>query len=256
MGRIVGAALAGPWGGARRDGKFVVRLMQDALDAVQPDTLVLFDAGWIVKNGHGLVGARSFRVPPIAGEISSATDLSNAIVETGKLRKLAIHNHMDVGLGEAATEIVRQLWRGETVLSVGISQTTSVKAHLAFGAAIGEAIRRQPGRVMMIAAGGIGQGRAPVDLARAIKPVAGDKRIFSSAEEMDDQFIRHWMRGEHAEVIRLYPAYRQFYPDGNFGHYLTMVGALGGQACRARGINLAPGNMSFDAVRMWFDLAA
>ena len=41
--------------------------------------------------------------------------------------------------------------------------------------------------------------------------------------------------GDHAAVLAGVDGFRRHAPEGFFGHYLMMVGALGGAACRAPG---------------------
>ena len=41
--------------------------------------------------------------------------------------------------------------------------------------------------------------------------------------------------GDHAAIIDFLPTYSRHAPEGYFGHYLIVVGALGGAACTARG---------------------
>jgi hypothetical protein len=45
-----------------------------------------------------------------------------------------------------------------------------------------------------------------------------------------------WMRaGRHDRIIETMDDFMQFTPEGRFGHYLQMVGAIGGRDCRATG---------------------
>ena len=44
-----------------------------------------------------------------------------------------------------------------------------------------------------------------------------------------------WERGDHAAVCDFYPEYRRHGPEGRFAHYLMLLGAIGGRACKAPG---------------------
>jgi hypothetical protein len=59
-------------------------------------------------------------------------------------------------------------------------------------------------------------------------------------------------------VIALYPKYRQLNPEGFFGHYLMMVGALGGPRCMAPGRRMSAYENAAGTgqVHVWFDVAA
>ena len=62
--------------------------------------------------------------------------------------------------------------------------------------------------------------------------------------------------GDHAAIIDFVPEYSGHAPEGYFGHYLVMVGALGGRACTARGVQFG----QYESVsgtgqaHVWFDL--
>ena len=44
-----------------------------------------------------------------------------------------------------------------------------------------------------------------------------------------------WRQGDHARVIDTMEDFRPHKPEGMFGHYLMMIGALGGHKCKAPG---------------------
>ena len=52
--------------------------------------------------------------------------------------------------------------------------------------------------------------------------------------------------------------YRKHNPEGFFGHYLMMVGALGGAACTAKGRKMSnyENAVGTGQLHMWFDVAA
>ena len=53
-----------------------------------------------------------------------------------------------------------------------------------------------------------------------------------------------------------YPDYRRYDPEGFFGHYLMMLGALGGAPCTARGEQWSDyeNAAGIAQVHVWFDL--
>jgi aromatic ring-opening dioxygenase catalytic subunit (LigB family) len=152
--------------------------------------------------------------------------------------------------------IVHWLHRGEQVLSTGICQTAEPDDFLAYGAVIGEAIARSDRRVALIGSGGMSHQFWPLrELADHMSYDPADV-ISDDARAVDLRIIDLWARGDHAEVIDLYPELRALSPEGRFGHYLIPVGALGGRECRAPGEQLSSYESSVGTgqVHVWFDL--
>ena len=62
--------------------------------------------------------------------------------------------------------------------------------------------------------------------------------------------------GDHAGILDFLPEFRHHAPEGYFGHYLTMIGALGGRDCTVTGTQFG----NYEAVagtgqaHIWFDL--
>ena len=67
-----------------------------------------------------------------------------------------------------------------------------------------------------------------------IPPLLAVEIVSPEARAIDERILAYWRDGDHAAVVDLYPEYRRFHPEGLFGHYLMLVGALGGRACRGR----------------------
>jgi aromatic ring-opening dioxygenase catalytic subunit (LigB family) len=55
------------------------------------------------------------------------------------------------------------------------------------------------------------------------------------ARAADEERLELMKRGDHRSIIRTMEEYAKFAPEGRFGHYLMMVGALGAGECRAKG---------------------
>ena len=85
-----------------------------------------------------------------------------------------------------------------------------------------------------------------------------DRLIASLRAEVarSDFFSRLWSAGDHAGGIDLYPEYRRFSPEGFFGHYLMLGGALGGRACHAKGVQLSDYENAVGTAQahVWFEL--
>jgi len=75
------------------------------------------------------------------------------------------------------------------------------------------------------------------------------------AREADEKVLRWWEEGDHRRVIEYQPEYRRHAPEGFFGHYLMMVGAIGGSACSAAGLRYSEYESAAGTgqVHMWFE---
>jgi 3,4-dihydroxyphenylacetate 2,3-dioxygenase len=117
------------------------------------------------------------------------------------------------------------------VLAVSVCQTASVKNDLAYGAAMGQAIWKSNRRVVIVASGGMSHKFWDYDriLDRAS---ASPDDIASTANRLYDERIMEWFKaGRHDAVLSAADDYRAHCsPEGRFSHYITMAGAMGGDA--------------------------
>ena len=61
--------------------------------------------------------------------------------------------------------------------------------------------------------------------------------------------------GDHRGVIEFLPEYRSVGPEGHFGHYLIMLGAIGGPDCTAKGelFSEYEASVGTGQVHVWFE---
>lgn len=144
---------------------------------------------------------------------------------------------------------------GEAWLSVGICQTAQDHNFLAVGDAIGRAVAAADKRVILIASGGLSHQFWPLDELESHEASDPAHIITAAARRADEQRIAWWQDGEHARVIDAMDDYRRHKPEGKFGHYLMLVGALGGRACRAKGRLFSDYENATGTgqVHVWFD---
>lgn len=150
--------------------------------------------------------------------------------------------------------------RRARVLSVSVCQTAESHNDLAFGEALGEAIRTLPEdrRVVFLAAGGLSHRfqRYDVILQRA----GADPSNISTEKnrEWDERILALLSEGRHREVLERSDEYRRTCsPEGRWAHYLTMAGALGGPTFSARGelFGRYESAIGTGQANMWFDLS-
>ena len=245
--------------------------VREALDRARPDTFVIFDTHWFTTIEHIVAGADHYKgfytseelptlIADYAYDFAGAPVLAEALAAVGGERGVRILNATSRHITQhyPALNMLHFLHRGERVLVTGICQTAQAHNYLDFGVCLAEAVRRTAGRVALLAAGGMSHTFWPMDVILEHTAYEPEHLISPEARAIDERFLRCWADGDHAAVIDAYPEYRRFRPEGYFGHYLTMVGALGGRACTARGTLMSAyeNAVGTGQVHVWFDLAA
>jgi 3,4-dihydroxyphenylacetate 2,3-dioxygenase len=244
--------------------------MRDALTAARADTLVIFDTHWFTTVEHIVAGAEHFRgvytseeLPTLISDFKydypGAPRLAAAAAEVAKERRVRALNATNPHIAQhyPTLNLVHYLQRGEAVLSVGVCQTAAGHNFLDFGAVLGEAVRRTDARVALLGAGGMSHRFWPMDVIMQHAGYDPANVVSPEARAIDERILGLWARGDHGAVIDLYPEYRaRFSPEGFFGHYLMMVGALGGRSCTARGRLMSEYESAVGTgqVHVWFDL--
>lgn len=149
------------------------------------------------------------------------------------------------------------LQHGQNWLSTGICQTATPEDFLLHGRLLAEAVEMLDRRVVVLASGGLSHRFWPLREFRDHEAADPDLHLRSpEAAAADRHVIDRLLAGDHAAVINFWPEFRTHAPEGLFGHYLTMVGALGGASCAASGTQFG----SYEAVagtgqtHIWFDL--
>jgi len=259
--------------GGGRDTSLVPGFAQvrDALDRARPDTLVIFDTHWFTTIEHIVAGAGHYsglytseELPTLIADYKydfpGAPELASAVAAVGSEKGVRILNATTTGLGQhyPTLNMLHYLHRGEKVLVAGVCQTAEAHNFLDFGRCLAEAVRRTPGRVALLAAGGMSHSFWPMDTILEHSSFDPQHVISPEARAFDERIIALWAEGNHAAVIDAYPEYRRFRPEGFFGHYLTMAGALGGRDFRGRGARMSEyeNAVGTGQVHVWFDLAA
>lgn len=146
---------------------------------------------------------------------------------------------------------------GQRWVSASVCQTGETHDFLLFGELLAAAIADVDRRVVVLASGGLSHRFWPLRQFRDHEAADPDLHMRTpEACAADRAVIASLLGGDHASVIARMPEYREHAPEGRFGHYLTMVGALGGAACTATGTQFG----EYEAVagtgqaHIWFDL--
>jgi 3,4-dihydroxyphenylacetate 2,3-dioxygenase len=248
------------------------RLLRQHLDERGVDTLVIVDTHWFTTSQHVVAGAERYagrytseEMPEVIADLpydfAGAPALAEHVAEAARARGLPVVNATTDSLPRhyPTINLVHHLVRPpERVLSVGVLQTAGPPHFLAFGEAIAEGVARSDHRVAVLGSGGMSHTFWPIDEQRGRSALDPRHVISDEAREWDTRILAHWAAGEHDRVVDLYPEYRSVHPEGLFGHYLTLLGAIGGRACRAPGRQLSEyeNAMGTGQVHVVFDLTA
>ncbi len=150
------------------------------------------------------------------------------------------------------------LQRDERWVSAGVCQTADEHDFMLFGALLAEAVAAVDSRVVILASGGLSHRFWPLRQFRDHEAADPDLHLRTpEAAAADRNVIAMMKAGDHAGVLDFLPEFRQHAPEGFFGHYLTMIGALGGATCTATGTQFG----AYEAVagtgqaHIWFDLS-
>ena len=225
------------------------RCLRDHLAERRVDTLVIVDAHWLTTSEHVIAGAARFSgvytsdempraIHDLAYDFPGAPSLAAAVRAAGRERGVPIVNVTadSLPVHYPTLNLVHHLRTSERVLAVGVLQTAGPAHFLAFGECLAAAVAAGGDRrVAVLGSGGMSHAFWPIDQQRG--RVALDPRhvISDAARTWDRRILGLWADGAHGEVVDLQPQYRSVKPEGRFGHYLTLLGAIGGRACRAPG---------------------
>lgn len=145
----------------------------------------------------------------------------------------------------------------ERWVSAGICQTADAQDFLLFGKLLADAVEALDRRVVVLASGGLSHRFWPLREFRDHEGADPDLHIRTSEAAAADRRIIDMMRGgDHAGILDFVPEFRSHSPEGFFGHYLTMLGALGGAESTAVGTQFG----EYESVagtgqaHIWFDL--
>jgi 3,4-dihydroxyphenylacetate 2,3-dioxygenase len=224
------------------------RLREEVLSRLDADTIVIVDSHWFTTVEH-VISAHARR----QGKMTSS-ELPRGMAAVPydyegdpKLAFLAASLGAELGTPTHATEddhlpvyyatvnLVHYLRTDERIVSVSVVQTGETDDFLTMGAAIGEAVDRLDRRAVVLASGGMSHTFWP--LKQITKHEASDPiHIITPEARAADETRLEWMKaGAHGRLVDEMDDYMQYAPEGAFGHYLMMLGAIGGPDCVARG---------------------
>ena len=226
----------------------MVRLRDEVFDALNADTIVIVDSHWFTtvehvlsaherRQGHMTSSELPRGMAGIPYDYSGDPELARMAATLGQELGTPTHASEDdyLPVYYATINLVHYLNKDENVLSVSVVQTGEPDDFLTMGEAIGEAASRLDRRVVVLASGGMSHTFWP--LKQISKHEASDPvHIFTPEAREADELRLQWMQaGDHRRIVDSMEDYLQHAPEGGFGHFLMMLGAIGGANCTARG---------------------
>jgi 3,4-dihydroxyphenylacetate 2,3-dioxygenase len=148
---------------------------------------------------------------------------------------------------------------GERWVSVAINQTCTTEDFLLLGRLIGEAVAGVDRRVVILASGGMTHRFFSFRELRHRESSDPTKNLISPESYAADRHVLSMLRsGDHQGVIDWMPEYKKFAPEGKFGHYLIMAGAIGAGRARAPGelFSEYEASVGTGQVHVWFERPA
>ncbi|MFK7895230.1 MAG: catechol 1,2-dioxygenase [Myxococcota bacterium] len=245
--------------------------VREALDRVEADTFVIFDTHFFTTLGHVVAGGDRYHglytsdeLPMVLNDhpfdFPGAPELAGLTAEVAAEKNVPVFNtpSPNIAMQYPTVNIVHYIGRGEKVMRVGICQQAERHNFLDFGAVLAEAIQQSDSRVALIGSGGMSHQFPKLDDSSKHAAFDASCVLSDEAREKDRHVLDLWERGDHAAVLDYYPEYQAVKPEGRFGHYLMMAGALGGRDWTAKGRRMSEyeNALATGQVHVWFDLEA
>ncbi|MEO5597676.1 MAG: catechol 1,2-dioxygenase [Novosphingobium sp.] len=285
MGTIVGAALVSHHPGLMQSDDFRITMgdgrdsdlvagfarLRAKIDEVKPDTIVIFDSHWFTTGYHLYDAGAHYSGNYVSDEMPwylfdqpydyrGAPDLAHTCEAVAKEREVMglATSHPLLPRHYATINVVNALKIHERVLTVSNCQNCETEHFLESGEVLGEAVHRSDGRVVLLASGALSHKFNGINWVQKHPRIYHPDNVSSQANVASDrEAIALLEQGRHDVIVDRFPdVYRKLPWEGLGGHYLQMVGALGGRELRAKGEVLSDYENARGTgnVHMWFEV--
>jgi 3,4-dihydroxyphenylacetate 2,3-dioxygenase len=290
MGQIVGAAIVSHHPGlmqceefrramgAGEDSDLIAGYarLREKIGAAKPDLVMIFDSHWFTTGYHLVDGGARYTgtytsdempwylhgVPyDYRGHPQLALDIEAVSRERGGYNRAI--QHPDLGRHYATVNLVKQLrleLSDTPVVTVSSCQNCTWQHFLQSGETIGEAVRRSELRVVLLGSGALSHKFNGIDWQPTHPRIFHESNV-SSPDNIasDKQAIARMEAGRHDQILERWDDDYRKKPWEAFGaHYLQMLGAMGGAACRTKGTALSAYENARGTgnIHIWFDTEA
>jgi Uncharacterized conserved protein len=250
------------------------RMRADCLERLGPDTVIVFDTHWESTFEH-IVTAQDRRqgkftshelprgMRQVPYDMRGDPELAGLIAEQAEGRDdcwILASDDPYLPIFYGTVNVWSYLGDERTRwISVAVNQCCTTEDFLLFGELIGKAIGESDRRVVLLASGGMTHRFFPFRELRGHESSAAPANILRPESYAADQRVLKMMEeGNHAGIIDWMPEYRTAAPEGHFGHYLIMAGAIGGARCQAPGelFSEYEASVGTGQVHVWFERPA
>lgn len=287
MGQIVGAAVVSHHPGlmqceefrramgAGEDSDLIAGFarLRDKIAAAKPDVVMILDSHWFTTGYHLVDGGARYQGSYISDEMPwylhgvpydyrGHPELALAIEAVSREQggyNRAICNP-ELGRQYASINLIKQLRleiSDTPVVSVSSCQNCEWPHFLKSGEAIGEAIRRSDLKVVLLASGALSHKFNGIDWQPKHPRIFHESNVSRPENiESDKGAIELFKQGRHDLILERWDDEYRKMPWEAFGaHYLQMLGAMGGAACRAMGEPLSAYENARGTgnIHIWFD---
>jgi 3,4-dihydroxyphenylacetate 2,3-dioxygenase len=245
------------------------RIRAEHLDRLAPDTIVVFDTHWFTTFEHCISAheRRSGRYTSdelprgMAGmpyDYPGDPELAQAVAQVAdETPDTWVHASSDeyLPVHYPTVNLLPFLQGAERWVSVGICQSALTEDFLLLGDVLARAVERTSRRVVLLASGGMSHRFWPLREIRQHEASDPAHIISPQSRAADQRLLEHFRNGDHRAVIDGMPDYARVAPEGFFGHYLMMTGAIGGRDCAAAGVQCSDYESAVGTgqVDMWFE---
>ncbi len=241
------------------------------LATVGADTVVVVDTHWFTTIEH-VIAAHSRRcgrftsdelprgMQGVAYDMPGDPELAHAFAALADDRDdtwVTATNDPHLPVHYPTINLLGFLQGDERWVSMGVCQTAQPEDFMLAGELLAQAVGQIDRRVVILASGGLSHRFWPLREFRSHEAADPDLHIRTPEAAAADRQVLEWMAtGNHRAIIDFVPEYSKHAPEGYFGHYLTMIGALGARNCTARGVQFG----EYEAVagtgqaHVWFDI--
>ena len=288
MGQITGAAIVSHHPGLMQCEDFRIMMgagadsdlipgygrLRERIKAAKPDVVMIFDSHWFTTGYHLIDGGAGYKGSYISEEMPwylfgvpydyrGHPELALAVEAVARERGVQTRAICNPELPRhyPTINLVKQL-RLELmdlpVVSVSSCQNCQPHHFLESGEVIAEAIRRSDLRVLLLASGALSHKFNGIDWKPKHPRIFHESNVSKPENvESDKRAIDLMAQGRHDTIIERWDSDYRRLPWEAFGaHYLQMVGAMGGAACRAKGQALSEYENARGTgnIHVWFDL--
>ncbi len=287
MGQIVGAALVSHHPGLMQCEDFRIMMgagadsdliagygrLRDRIAAAKPEVVMIFDSHWFTTGYHLIDGGAGYRGSYISEEMPwylfgvpydyrGHPELALAVEAVARERAVQLRAICNPELPRhyPTINVVKQL-RLEVmdlpVVTVSSCQNCEPRHFLESGTVIGEAIRRGPWRVLLIASGALSHKFNGIDWKPTHPRIFHESNVSRPENITSDKTAIELLRqGRHEVILENWDRDYRRIPWEAFGaHYLQMIGAMGGPKCAQRGETLSDYENARGTgnIHIWFD---